>query len=207
MTREEAKEIFLNRGYVTVLGGSVFDGDLWRRSLVVISEWLKEQEPCENDEKEEYSEETNGLAKYAMEEMARLGWMNEDTDPMQKEMVRCVLELIRVFNSQGHSGFSAPYCLNLFNRLASWRPISPLTGEDDEWNDIDANLCQNKRYSAVFKDKGTGRVYDSDGKVFTIDNGETWYSCRDSSVDITFPYTVPDKPEEVYLYLKSEDKE
>lgn len=154
---------------------------------------------------EECSEEATSLVKYAMDEMARLGWTDEDTDPMQKEMVKCVLELMNVFDSQGHSGFSAPYCLKLFNRLANWKPISPLTGEDDEWKEVwgDTNLYQNKRYSAVFKDKSTGRTYDCEGKVFTKDNGKTWYGCRDSSVDIIFPYTVPDEPEEVYL--ESED--
>ena len=43
MTREEAKEVFLNRGFVNGL----FDGDKWRQSCVVISKWL-EQEPCED---------------------------------------------------------------------------------------------------------------------------------------------------------------
>lgn len=46
MTREEAKTIFLNRGYIEVDGGSYFDGNKWRESIAVISEWLKE-EPCE----------------------------------------------------------------------------------------------------------------------------------------------------------------
>lgn len=158
-------------------------------------------------ENEECLEETNSsLVNYAVDEMARLGWMNEDTDPMQKEMVKCVLELLKVFDSQGHSGFSASYCLNLFNRLARWKPISPLTGEDDEWEEIHTivNLYQNKRYSAVFKEKDTGRAYNIEEKVFTKDN-ETWYTCSDSSVDITFPYTVPDKPEEVYLVDEKKD--
>ena len=44
MTREEAKDVFLNRGYVKVNGGEIFDGDKWRESIIVISEWLKEQE-------------------------------------------------------------------------------------------------------------------------------------------------------------------
>lgn len=39
MTREEAREIFLNRGFVNGL----FDGDKWRQSIVVISEWLEQQ--------------------------------------------------------------------------------------------------------------------------------------------------------------------
>ena len=45
MTREEAKVVFLNRGYVKMNGGEIFNGDKWRQSVVVISEWLKEQEP------------------------------------------------------------------------------------------------------------------------------------------------------------------
>ena len=38
MTKEEAKEIFLNRGFVN----GVFDGDKWRQSIVMISDWLEE---------------------------------------------------------------------------------------------------------------------------------------------------------------------
>ncbi len=36
MTREEAKEIFLNRGFIN----GIFDGDKWRQSVAVISDWL-----------------------------------------------------------------------------------------------------------------------------------------------------------------------
>lgn len=45
MTIEEAKEVFLNRGYIQVKGGRIYDGDKWRESVFVISKWL-EQEPC-----------------------------------------------------------------------------------------------------------------------------------------------------------------
>jgi hypothetical protein len=44
MTKEEAKIVFLNRGYVEVEGGTIYDADKWRESCRVISEWL-EQEP------------------------------------------------------------------------------------------------------------------------------------------------------------------
>lgn len=49
MTFEEAKKIFLNRGYIEVPGGTYYDADKWREAIIVISKWL-EQEPC----KEEY---------------------------------------------------------------------------------------------------------------------------------------------------------
>jgi hypothetical protein len=44
MTREEAKTVFLNRGYVEVDNGTYYSPDKWREACVVISEWL-EQEP------------------------------------------------------------------------------------------------------------------------------------------------------------------
>lgn len=47
MTFEEAKNIFLNRGYVEVPGGTYYDADKWREAITVISKWL-EQEPCDD---------------------------------------------------------------------------------------------------------------------------------------------------------------
>lgn len=47
MTFEEAKNIFLNRGYIEVAGGTYYDADKWRNAIVVISKWL-EQQPCED---------------------------------------------------------------------------------------------------------------------------------------------------------------
>lgn len=47
MTLEEAKKVFINRGFIEVEGGIIFDGDKWRESCVVISRWF-EQEPCED---------------------------------------------------------------------------------------------------------------------------------------------------------------
>lgn len=47
MTFEEAKKIFLNRGYIEVSGGIYYDADKWRESITVISKWL-EQEPCDD---------------------------------------------------------------------------------------------------------------------------------------------------------------
>lgn len=146
----------------------------------------------------------SNLVDYAKDELKRIG-MIDSGDPYNDLATKAILDLIELFDSQGHSGFSAPYIINTFNRLAMFKPLSPLTGEDDEWSDVgDGGTFQNKRYSAVFKDKD-GATYDIDGKVFTDDDGETWYTCKDSRVDVTFPYVVPDKPE--YVYRNKEDKE
>lgn len=43
MTREEAKTVFLNRGYVEVEGRTEYDVDKWRESCRIISDWLEQQ--------------------------------------------------------------------------------------------------------------------------------------------------------------------
>ena len=45
MTREEAKDVFLNRGFIEVEGcrGRIFDADKWREACIVVSKWLKEE--------------------------------------------------------------------------------------------------------------------------------------------------------------------
>lgn len=136
----------------------------------------------------------SNLVDYAKDELKRIG-MIDSGEPYNDMATKNILDLIELFSSQGHSGFTAPYVINAFSRLAKFKPLAPLTGEDDEWNNVGDHF-QNKRYPAVFKDKD-GTAYNIEGKVFT-DDGEVWYMCKDSKVNITFPYTVPDKPEYVY---------
>lgn len=145
------------------------------------------------------------LADYAKEELKRIG-MIDSGEPYNEEVAKAILDLIELFASQGHSGFTAPYTVNAFKRLAMYKPLSPLTGEDSEWSEVGSGVYQNKRYSAVFKEDG--KAYNIEGKMFTDNNGLTWYLSKDSHVEITFPYIVPDEPEEVYLdKAESENKE
>lgn len=117
---------------------------------------------------------------------------DEESKEMQKEMNKDILQVVEVFSKQGHSGFSASYAINLIKKLLNYEPITPLTGEDDEWIklDYDSDTCyQNKRCSRVFKDKD-GRAYDIEGKIFSDNNGKSWYvkGGGGSRVYINFPY-------------------
>ncbi|MDD3906431.1 MAG: hypothetical protein PHS46_07935 [Candidatus Omnitrophica bacterium] len=123
---------------------------------------------------------------YAKDELERAKYFDGG---MNQVMAEDVLELIKVFGEQGHSGFTAPFCIRLFSRLASHKPIGPLTGEDDEWVWVADGVQQNKRLYSVFKEGG--RAYRSDGKVFRDPNGTTWTNSK-SRVDVTFPYEVCD---------------
>ena len=147
----------------------------------------------------------SNLVDYAKDELKRIG-MIDSGEAYNDWATKAILDLIELFASQGHSGFSAPYVASMFHRLAMFKPASPLTGEDDEWNEVGIGILQNNRYPAVFKDIKDGTAYNAEGKVFSDDGGETWYTCRDSRVNVTFPYVVPDKPERVYRNKEERDE-
>lgn len=141
----------------------------------------------------------SNLVNYAKSEMDRIGL--NDGDEYNKMMYDGVVEIVETFSEQGHSGFSASYALRLLRRLLDYKPLTELTGEDDEWNEIADGMFQNKRYSSVFKDND-GKAYNIDGIVFydtyTDEDGKeqrSYFTTSDSRVFIEFPYEVPDSPE------------
>ena len=128
----------------------------------------------------------SNLLDFAKRELEILGGGG---DKMQKAMNKHILHMVEEFSKEGHSGFSASYAIGLLSKLLRYKPITPLTGNDDEWNDMsgygEKTTYQNNRCFTVFKDE-TG-VYDSEGKIFEDKDG-TFYTNRDSRVYIKFPY-------------------
>lgn len=139
----------------------------------------------------------NNYERHARAEFRAAGWTDENgefKDEMQQMMCEHVLKLLDAFADEGHSGFSAPYAINLFKTLASFEPIVPLTGEDFEWNEVGTGMYQNNRCSRVFKDENG--AYDIEGIVFydvyEDDEGikrKSYYTNKYSRVPVTFPYT------------------
>jgi len=129
----------------------------------------------------------SNLRKHAEREFKILGWPGECE--MQQLICNHVLELLDAFNGHGHSGSSAPYAISLFAKLAAFEPISPLTGADDEWNEVGEGVFQNNRDSEVFKENG--EAYWIFGKIFKDKNGCT-YTSKDSNVPVVFPWKRPE---------------
>lgn len=155
----------------------------------------------------------SNILKWAEQELRYAGYdINDPEDGPNRWLAEGTLELLKVFADQGHSGSSAPYAVALFEKLAMWKPIAPLTGEDDEWNEVGPDVWQNRRNSAVFKGED-GQAYWMDGRVFwewathpEIDDGKPFkshYTSRDSRVNITFPWTQPDQRE--YVFVPNEE--
>ena len=152
----------------------------------------------------------SNLHSHALMEFKAAKWLDDEgkySDEMQEAICKHVLKLLDVFADEGHSGSSAPYAVNVFQKLAMFEPLVPLTGEDWEWTEVGEGVFQNKRCSRVFKqaDRFDGQAYDIDGIVFyewherDLDPDETGYPSKtrfkshytssDSRVPVTFPYT------------------
>ena len=105
-----------------------------------------------------------GLVEHAAREMRLAGLYDEDGD-YGGMMPAAVMKLIKVFASSGHSGFSAEMCLEIFNKLARYKTLTPITSNPDEWRDVSSlggqdgePLWQNKRDSKLFSTDG-GKTY------------------------------------------------
>ena len=186
--------------------------------------WLHSvEQKLENERKEPQppSEEPHeyGLVAYARAELKRIEDACEDGEArdMQRLANDDILSMVRLFCEQGHSYLSSEYVLNRFRRLSRWKPLTPLTGEDDEWSnayDKEEQTQQNKRYSALFRrnhDNSTASRIDD--VAFSDDGGITWWTsgwlkkAMGYEEKITFPYMPPDEPREVYIKYTKFDKD
>jgi len=119
-------------------------------------------------------------------------------DDMQAAMNQGLRELVLVFSTHGHSGFSASYATSALTKLLAFQPLGPLTGEPDEWGEtFDGKTVQNRRRGSVFKgdpERFGGQAYDIDAVVFRETNGAC-FTGRGSAQPVTFPYT----PRTIYV--------
>ena len=109
------------------------------------------------------------LVEHAKRELETIGMFDKDSD-YEGMIGHAVMELIELFEKQGHSGASASIVRNLFNKVADYKPLSPITCEPNEWNN-DNGYYQNNRCSSVFKNEEDGKPYYLDAIVFRGQNG------------------------------------
>jgi len=111
------------------------------------------------------------------------------------------MDLMRAFCGKGHSGGSAGQTLAIFNRLANWQNLEPLTSDSAEWEDVshlggrgDPKLWQNQRNPSFFSKDGGKTWFDVNrpegfGKEFHGGWNETEH--RVESPDGKTPGSVP----------------
>jgi hypothetical protein len=99
----------------------------------------------------------SNLIEHAKREMKLIGLDQKDAD-YGGALYKASLELIKTFSKQGHSGGSAASVIEIFDRLARFKPLSPITDCPTEWTDVSAMsgkpLWQNIRCSSCFSEDG-----------------------------------------------------
>ena len=84
------------------------------------------------------------IIEQAKDELRRINFGDEDTAAM--------VEILERFFEQWDSGGAVFVVAPILQRCIAGKPLSPLTGEDDEWVEHGDGVFQNKRCSTVFKD-------------------------------------------------------
>jgi len=74
------------------------------------------------------------------------------------EIRKDIMELVTMFAKQHHSGASAGYVTRVLTDLLQYKPISPLTDNPEEWNEVGEGFWQCKREPSCFSTDG-GKTY------------------------------------------------
>lgn len=106
----------------------------------------------------------SNLVAHARRELATIG---ED-----KAHAESLIEMVKIFAKQGHSGGSAPIAIAQLTALLNFENLSPLTDDPEEWYfhgeetwGAKGGIWQNKR----------------NGEAFSQDGGKTYYLLSESS--------------------------
>lgn len=138
-----------------------------------------------------------------------------------QEFEKEILAVCKKFSRSGQSGGSAPYTASAIaesiKRLSLFKPLTPLTGDDSEWEDVSSLGCtskkifQNKRLSSVFKDEeradfSNAIVFqDEDGNRFTGSALLKDEKIRSSQFIKEFPFTEKTFYVDVYFDIKKDE--
>ena len=111
--------------------------------------------------------------------------------------------------SFNYSGYSMALLLQDVKRLLAGLPVTPLTGDDDEWREWEPGYYQNNRYGLLLKKVRNGEVLYSDMsrvKCYSVSNPERGgssigfvSSIISEQYPISFPYLPPETPFKAYI--------
>lgn len=131
------------------------------------------------------------LLEHAEQELKYAGYhIDNDNctykDPMDgygDGCAKCAIEMLKVFEKQGHSGMSANITLNIFNRLARFENLTELTNNPDEWQKLGGDSdkdWQSKRNCSCFSSdlKTYWNIEEKENKIIDEDG---WFTMKPKS--------------------------
>lgn len=112
-----------------------------------------------------------GLLEHAKRELKLAGYdisdkgceMRDDEESFNGYVNSCArnaYELIEILSKAGHSGMSIGITLGIFNKLAKWKTLTPLTNNPDEWTQL------SEWESVGYQSKRNPSCFTSDFKTY-----------------------------------------
>lgn len=101
------------------------------------------------------------LIEHAKRELELAGLFDKDSD-YNGMLGKAVMDLIKVFAKQGHSGFSAHQTLKIFQIVGSYKNLTPITSDPKYWIEVGDGMWQNTRAFSLFSKDGGKTWYDID---------------------------------------------
>lgn len=153
-------------------------------------------------------EPTTNTGKHAKVEIEALA--KNTPDHVLKGMEEEIVALADAFGRSGQSGGLAPYVSEVISRivraLCMQEPVSALTGEDDEWEEIAKDeaepLYQNKRCSALFKIGP--RIRYINAVTFVDENGNGFGGVIEGISSVQLVKSFPFKPKTFLINVITE---
>ena len=123
-------------------------------------------------------------------------------DAIIRHFIPEILALCEAFGNSGQSGGSAPYTAgalaDAIKKLCLQQPIAPITGEDNEWNEVSDGVLQNNRCSAIFKENGKAHYLDA--ITWKTQTGSTWHgTTKEGITSRQFIKSFPFKPKTFFV--------
>lgn len=103
----------------------------------------------------------SNLEMHAEKEMRLAGLYDSDSD-YAGMIPEAVMALIKAHAEQGHSGGSHWLTLEIFNKLANFKTLTPINSDPSTWMEVGPNVWQSNRQSTVFSQDGGKTWYDID---------------------------------------------
>ncbi len=124
----------------------------------------------------------SNLTEHAQKELELAGMFDENSD-YDGAAGKAVMELVETFSAQGHSGMSAGLVLALFDKVARFKPLRPVSSDPEEWQYVADEgdgrpIYQNRRRSTTFSHDGGKTWYDIDDA--SLNNGDTWFTVEET---------------------------
>jgi hypothetical protein len=126
---------------------------------------------------------------FHLERELRAAGLLSGTDPAEDKLVSDLRALVKTYAEQNHSGGTGTMTLQLFDRIANFKPLTPLTGDAREWAEVEnmPGFFQNIRCTTVIKDD-EGNFRDIGMKpVYVYPDGLT-VTRQEPAPLISFPY-------------------